>query len=289
MQVRYDEHKDRCIELKYNFEREKRGFDEDGKRFFKLFEESTFEGSRAAARKMKKIIKRQTKHTQKILLFQSLYSLIRSDSERLSWPNSPLLVSLQFDDPNLLSGRDNEPLQERQSSETPLHLLADLADPSDCLPHRNQLILAKQLIEHGANVSIVSFRKGKTPLHHACYAGNVTNLDYVEFLLEEGADPNTQDHLGLTPLMFTTTCTPGAPKSSGAPKFVLKWPTTDVNIAQRTGESFLFMVRVVVKYFSDQIAFPDNPAQIRDKFLLQQWIEIEEILVEMGAHDNGIE
>jgi ankyrin repeat protein len=49
----------------------------------------------------------------------------------------------------------------------------------------NQLILAKQLVEHGANVNAVETH-GKTPLHRACYSGNVTNLDFVEYLLEEG-------------------------------------------------------------------------------------------------------
>jgi hypothetical protein len=70
--------------------------DEDIKRFFKLFKESTYEGSQAAARKMRVIAKRQTKYNQKLLLFHSLSLLIRSDSRMLSWPNSPLLILLQF-------------------------------------------------------------------------------------------------------------------------------------------------------------------------------------------------
>jgi ankyrin repeat protein len=46
----------------------------------------------------------------------------------------------------------------------------------------NQLILAKQLVEHGANVNAVSTPHGKRPLHKACSSGNVTNLDFVEYL-----------------------------------------------------------------------------------------------------------
>jgi ankyrin repeat protein len=163
---------------------------EDDERFFKLFEESTFEGSQAAALEMRKITKRQNKNNQKCLFFHSLLFLARSsDSEKLSWPNSPLLVMLQFIDPNKLFGHDDE-------TATPLHMLADLADPFAYSTHENQLILAKQLIEHGANVNAET-RQGGTPLHNACNWIYVTNLDYVELLLEEGADPNAQDHLGI--------------------------------------------------------------------------------------------
>jgi hypothetical protein len=154
--------------LKAQFEGEKRNLDEDMKLFFKLFEESTsgFEGSRAAARKMKKIAKRQTKNKQKFLLFHSVVFLVWTDSEMLSWPNSPLLVMLQVVSPNVLT-----PSQQGQSNFTPLHHLADLADYSDYVTHENQLILAKQLIEHGANVNTVSSPDvdGETPLHKACY------------------------------------------------------------------------------------------------------------------------
>jgi hypothetical protein len=226
MQVRTDTHTSRSIESKEAFERGEHNLDDDKKLFFKLFQESTFEGSRAALRKMKKIAKRQTKHNQKCLLFHSLRLLIRSDSEMLLWPNSPLLVLLQFVDSNMLTGDD-------ANSVTPLHHLADLADPFDYSTHESQLILAKQLIAHGGNVNAVSIPFGTTPLHYACYAGNVTNLDFVELLLEEGADPNSQDSRGQTPLMWTTYFAPGAAK------FLLNWPTTDANINTRSGTSFL--------------------------------------------------
>jgi hypothetical protein len=55
MQVRTGIHTSLSLSLKIGIEQARSSFDEDWKRFFKLFEESTFEGSRAAARKMKKI------------------------------------------------------------------------------------------------------------------------------------------------------------------------------------------------------------------------------------------
>jgi hypothetical protein len=245
-------------------------------RFFKLFEESTFEGSRAAARKMREIARRQTKPNQKFLLCHSVRALARSsNSEMLSWPNSPLLVMLYFVDAN-----DNPPLQGGETRFTLLHQLANLADHSDYSTHENQLILTRQLIAHGANVNAASIQDA-TPLHIACCGGTVTNLDFIQLLLEKVLDPNSQDHLGTTPLMWTT------PTAPGAAKFLLNWPTTDANITTQSGASFLARVRESVVYCSDN-ARPGNPARVQHQFLLRQWREIEEMLVERGAHDTGI-
>jgi ankyrin repeat protein len=52
----------------------------------------------------------------------------------------------------------------------------------------------------------------------------VTNLDFVEFLLEEGADPNARDLMEINPLMYTATFAPGVAT------FLLNWPTTDFSI-----------------------------------------------------------
>jgi hypothetical protein len=75
---------------------------------------------------------------------------------------------LQFVDPSVMFG--NEEL-----SMTLLHDVADLADPFDYSTYLKQLILAKHLIEHGANVNAVSIPKEETPLHKACAWYNVTN------------------------------------------------------------------------------------------------------------------
>jgi hypothetical protein len=295
MQVRSSVHESRKIELKEYFERNERNLREDMKQFFKLFQESTFEASQAVARKMKKIAKRQNKDSQEFLLFHSLEVLARSsNSDMLSWPNSPLLVMLQLVDPNVLSGTEDAPLEEGATRLTLLHHLADLADPFDYSTHENQLILAKQLIEQGANINAVSIPEGETPLFRACYASSVTNLDFVEFLLGAGADPNIQDQYGGTALMYTMipsvdaiqSAIQSAPQSApGAAKLLLNWPTTDANITTQSGYSFLVGVRKAVERLSSLIALPDNPEQVQHQFLLQQWIEIEEMLVERGARD----
>jgi hypothetical protein len=275
MQVRSILHTSKSIASKERFESVQRSFNEDIKLFFKLFKESTFEGSRAAARKMKKIAERQTKRNQKFMLFHSLRILVLSNSKMLSWPNSPILVLVEFVDPSMLTGDDDEPLQEGEARATPLHHLANLADPFDYSTHESQLILAKQLIEHGANVNAVS-SDGTTPLHSACSEGNVTNLDFIKLLLEGGADPNAKDHFGETPLILTTSDAPGAAK------FLLNWPTTDLNIAAPDHVRFRHLLAMNIDDCSDQIRLPDIPDQVQQQFLLQQWCEIEEMLVEGG-------
>jgi hypothetical protein len=110
----------------------------------------------------------------------------------------------------------------------------------------------------------------------------VTNLDLVELLLEEGADPNSQDHLGRTALRQTLT---GAPSAA---KCLLNWPSTDVNITTRSGASILAMVRQLIPRCYILATSPDNPDMVQEQIQLPQWREVEKMLVERGAHDNGI-
>jgi hypothetical protein len=79
-----------------------------------------------------------------------------------------------------------------------------------------------------------------------------------------------------------------APYAPGAAKFLMNWPTTDVNTTARSGASFQVSVCCAVNYFSEEIARSDNPEHIQHQFLLLQWREIEEMLIEKGAHDTGI-
>jgi hypothetical protein len=287
MQVRHPEHDAGVATINGAFKEIERSLGEDEMRFFKLFKESTFEGSKAAARKMKKIAARETKHNQRALLWQSLCVLIQTNSEMLLWPNSPLLVLLQFVDPNGLGGRKHHDallLQAGKIRFTTLHTLAGMADPTSInySTQENQLTLGRQLIEHGANVNTCACPGGDTPLHSACHSSATTNLDFIELLLKKGADPNAQDHKGMTPLMHTNMFAPGSAK------FLLEWAATDVNITTSSGVSFLAKVRSTTALFSQLVAIPDDPDWVKNQFLLHQWREIEEMLVEMGADDTGI-
>jgi hypothetical protein len=151
-----------------------------------------------------------------------------------------------------------------------------------------QLILGRQLIKHGANVNAVGYPGNETPLHFACYSKRTTHLDFIQLLLKKGADPNAQDEFGLTLPMGTF------PLATGAAKVLLEWPTTNVNIMDRSGMSFPAMVRLCVEELSrlvarDLVARPVNPCRAENQFLLQQWSEIEKMLVEREqTFDTGI-
>jgi hypothetical protein len=130
---------------------------------------------------MTTIADRQTEHNQKALSYYSLCLLMHTKSEKLLWPNSPLLVLLPSVDPNMVIGEEHD-----ENRCTLLHQLVVLADPtrSDSSIYENQLTMGRQLIGHGANVNALAFPKGETPLHTACHSSVTTNLHFIQLLLK---------------------------------------------------------------------------------------------------------
>ncbi len=174
---------------------------------------------------------------------------------------------LQFVDSNVLSETRTYQWKVRRgklcSSIGPIWQIVSTTQPIS-----KQLILAKELIDHATNVNAVSNPRSETPLHRACYSGNETNLDFVELLLKKGADPNTQDRLGVTPLMCTTQAAPGAAR------FLLNWTNSDGNIAGVEG-AILDLVRWTSTGISDQIILSGYYTnRLQHQFLLQQWRDI---------------
>jgi len=62
---------------------------------------------------------------------------------------------------------------------------------------QNNVKRLEELIQDGADVNEADWDRGSTPLHWACAAGN---LDAIEVLLEYGAEINSQNKHGRTPL-----------------------------------------------------------------------------------------
>ena len=117
---------------------------------------------------------------------------------------SPLKVALQFVDASVMSCPG--PNMDDGRGSTPLHWLAEMSNPSQEHTIENQCILAKQLIEAGANVNARAQRglHNRAPLHDACSSHNCTNLDFIQLLLDHGANPNAKDSDDETPRQWTT-------------------------------------------------------------------------------------
>jgi hypothetical protein len=250
------------------------------RRFFDLFFDSQGDTDHTDTfRKMRKILLKESRFNRRDILFRSLSILSQRPSEMLKLPTSPLKVALQFVDASVMSMYDGR-------GSTPLHWLAQMSDPRKEHTLENQRILAKQLLEAGANANARAqgcFDKVKvTPLHIACWGGYCTNLDLIELLLDHGANPNTKDTLGNTPLHFTY------PKAPGAAKFLLMYSDKiDPDILMNNGRSFLAMVRSSIADGTSKARHPHNLYPEIILFQVQQWEEVEKVLVERGALDSG--
>jgi hypothetical protein len=274
-QIFHSEHQARAEKAKGLLELALSGCDPRARHFFDLFFESQGDSDHTdTVRKMKKFLLKESRFKRQILVFWSLAVLSQLPSEMLKLPTSPLKVALQFVDANVMCADDG-------TGFTPLHCLAQMSDPSKEHTLGNQCILAKQLIEAGANVNARAQRNlGKrTPLYDACSGSTCTNLDFIQLLLDHGANPNAKDSDGNTPLH----CTMGS--APGAAKFLLTYSDkTDPDILAKDGRSFLAMVRSSIAKGTAEARLPHNPFIL---FLVKQWEEVEKLLVERGALDSG--
>jgi hypothetical protein len=271
MQVKHSNHTARCTSTNGLYEclRNVLSEDEDFTQLLKLFRESKPGGRTAAAHEMKQIALRQTEKRLHSWLLAALPELVHVDVDRLTWPSSPLLVMLECMDSTALS------VDNRHS--VYLAWLTELLYPDDHRAYVNQLIIAKQLVEHAVNVNDELWQSGTTPLHSACSSNVVTNLGFIYLLLENGANPNSRNQLGETPLMCAIKWAPGAAK------VLIGWPMTNVNIVDESGRTVLDLVRMVIEELSDEVNSLENPRRAEDQFVLQQWREVEEMLMEKGG------
>jgi len=248
----------------------------DFRRMMSLFIESKTEVDHTETKqKMKRIFMKQTKYGKKVFLFRCLGPLCYMKRSHLRLETSPLLLVLKYVDASVLSGPDGDP-----TGSTALHWVAEMKDPAKKITHKNQVFLARQLLDHGANVNARAGREHMrcTPLFRATHSNVSTNLDLIKLLLDNGADPNAANDLGETPLM----CTLGA--SPGAAKFLLEYSErTDPNRVTKDGRRMLPMVSSVIDDVRYKASIPNNPNAESLRFNLQLLVELEKLLVKKGA------
>jgi hypothetical protein len=283
-QIVRSEHQSNAEKVKELAERDLSDCGPTARRFFALFFESKGHTDHTdTVRKMEKILLKESRYERQVILFRSLSILWQLPSEMLKLPTSPLKVALQFVDASVMSCPG--PNMDDGRGYTPLHRLANMSDPSEEDTLENQCILAKQLIEAGANVNARAQRglKKITPLHNACWSGICTNLDFIQLLLDHGANPNANDSEEATPLRYTA---PGAP---GAAKFLLTYSDkTDPDILTNNGRSFLATVRINIAQGTAEARLRDNQEKEKLLFQVKQWEEVEKLLIERVAlGDSG--
>lgn len=251
----------------------------EGRRLWDLFNSTDMSGEAAAA-EMKKILQRLSKPNKRRVMFMSVAILLKSPMKDLKKANSLLTVILRsgYVDPNVFSRGDE--------GTTALHLIAEAcADPKDPLTLENQLVLAQQLLDAGADVNARASKKDFNmiaPLHRACSSNSVTNVDLVKLFLDHGADPNAKDSFGQTPLMCTMSY------AVGAAMFLLEYDgpiKVDVNAKDKKGSTILNYVRYYQREVSIQCDSPSLSPEEKPvkEFHLRQLKELEELLLAKGA------
>lgn len=99
----------------------------------------------------------------------------------------------------------------------------------------DQLLMAKELINHNANINIQD-RNGNTPLIYAAYNAN---LELINLLIEENATLDIQDNNGSTALHHALDVIDSCKNSQ--PLISLINAGSDLYIEDNNGESFLYV------------------------------------------------
>ena len=118
------------------------------------------------------------------------------------------------------------------------------------------------LLELGAKIDPLD-KYGNSPLGFAASAGNI---EVVKFLLEKGADINSQNHTGYTAAMaalYWAGNNSSPPKSFATARFLIEHPDTDLTISMKDGETLLDIARKKSDTPSDLLALIEQ--RILDK------------------------
>ena len=137
------------------------------------------------AKQMKKLAKILISRNKVEMVHQifdrTMRIMLRDEPWRVEQPYSPLLALLQ-------SGLDLRTV--RNSSDNHLYSLAQESSATSTTRNRNQVIIGRQLMEvGGANPNLFFGTTTQSfPLFDACYSNQPSNLEFIELLLEHGAD-----------------------------------------------------------------------------------------------------
>lgn len=154
--------------------------------------------------------------------------LLHAKPWQVDLPTSPVKILLQV-------GVDANAIPEKGVYNCLTLLAAQHSDKESF--KKNQVAIARQLIEGGADVNRPSLENGAgliAPLYFACRSTHCTNLDFIQLLIENGANPNQQTVDGMTPLLASIEM------AVGAAIFILKFEhankvEVDPNVQSKNG------------------------------------------------------
>ncbi|EJK71350.1 hypothetical protein THAOC_07224, partial [Thalassiosira oceanica] len=122
------------------------------------------------------------------VFYRTMLIMLRDEPWRVEQPYSPLLALLQ-------SGLDLSHISLLgNSGASHLCSLAQESSATSTSRNRNQVTIGRQLLEIGGanpNIFCGGIRQA-FPLYNACYSNQPTNLEFIELLLEHGADRNME-------------------------------------------------------------------------------------------------
>ena len=179
---------------------------------------------------MKTIASKMPANDKIVFLHAMCCLLLHAKPWQVDLPTSPVKILLQV-------GVDANAIPEKGVYNCLTLLAAQHSDKETF--KKNQVTIARQLIEGGADVNRPSLEDGAgliAPLYFACSSAHCTNLDFIQLLLENGANPNQQTVDGVTPLLHSLEM------AVGAAIFVLKFEhpnkvEVDPNVRSKFGET----------------------------------------------------
>jgi hypothetical protein len=184
---------------------------------------------------MKKIASEMPANDKLVFLHVMCCLLLHAKPWQVDLPTSPVKILLQV-------GVDVNAIPE-DGVYNCLTLLAAQNSERESFK-KNQVTIARQLIEGGAQVNLPSLEEGAgliAPLYFACASCSYTNLDFIQLLIENGANPNQQTVDGMIPLMSSIEM------AVGAAIFILKFEhekkiEVDPNVRSKWGETVWSML-----------------------------------------------
>mmetsp|Transcript_27404 Transcript_27404/g.54989 ORF Transcript_27404/g.54989 Transcript_27404/m.54989 type:complete len:569 (-) Transcript_27404:2307-4013(-) len=235
--------------------------------------------------KMKKLALTLDQRTKEEFMHALVVLLHPTKTWLIEKPTSPLLILFQTGVNADALSTDKRTHLPDDSSYTCLCQIAQLSSAKSDMYNKNQVILGRQFLEvGGANVNAranagTSFN---FPLYNACASRLPTNPEFIQLLLEHGADPNMQTSVGETPLMNCLNYSVGV--GIQLLSFEQYHMPINVNLRRYDGHNVLSLVNGSISQISGG-TFKDGQETTPEKmeYLLKQLLEFKTLLEARGA------